>query len=121
MEGENQLPRVRPQLRQLALFSLQQSKGVGQNARELLALPITLRTTFTPLFGRGLPIVLGRPRQLVAARPEGRDRRLPLPASIRIEGGDAVLAYLLSPEQARGRTRIPSGDWTDADRKENWR
>ena len=41
--------------------------------------------------------------------------------AIRLEGGDAVLAYLLSPEQARGRTRIPSGDWTDADRKENWR
>ena len=40
---------------------------------------------------------------------------------IRLEGGDEVLAYLLSPEQAQGRTRIPSGDWTDADRKENWR
>ena len=38
------------------------------------------------------------------------------------EGGDAVLAYLLSPEQARGRTRIPSGDWTNANRhKEDWR
>lgn len=42
-------------------------------------------------------------------------------AAIRLEDGDEVLAYLLSPEQARGRTRIPSGDWTDADRKENWR
>jgi len=41
--------------------------------------------------------------------------------AIRLEDGDEVLAYLLSPEQARGRTRIPSGDWTDADRKENWR
>lgn len=39
-----------------------------------------------------------------------------------LEDGDEVLAYLLSPEQARGRTRIPSGDWTDADRhKEDWR
>ena len=42
--------------------------------------------------------------------------------AIRLEDGDEVLAYLLSPEQARGRTRIPSGDWTDADRhKEDWR
>ena len=41
--------------------------------------------------------------------------------AIRLEDGDEVLAYLLSPEQARGRTRIPSGDWTDTDRKENWR
>ena len=42
--------------------------------------------------------------------------------AIRLEGGDELLAYLLSPEQARGRTRIPSGDWTDADRhKEDWR
>ena len=40
---------------------------------------------------------------------------------IRLADGDEVLAYLLSPEQARGRTRIPSGDWTDADRNENWR
>jgi gamma-glutamylcyclotransferase (GGCT)/AIG2-like uncharacterized protein YtfP len=43
-------------------------------------------------------------------------------AAIRLEDGDEVLAYLLSPEQARGRTRIPSGDWMDADRhKEDWR
>lgn len=48
-------------------------------------------------------------------------------AAIRLEDGDEVLAYLLSPEQAaaftkQGRTRIPSGDWTDADRhKEDWR
>lgn len=41
---------------------------------------------------------------------------------IRLADGGEVLAYLLSPEQARGRTRIPSGDWTDADRhKEDWR
>ena len=34
--------------------------------------------------------------------------------AIRLEDGHAVLAYLLSPEQARGRPRIPSGDWWDA-------
>ncbi len=40
--------------------------------------------------------------------------------TIRLENGDEVLAYLLPPVQARGRTRIPSGDWIDADYKENW-
>ena len=35
---------------------------------------------------------------------------------VRLEGGDEVLAYLLSPERARGRPRIPSGDWADVDR-----
>ncbi len=41
---------------------------------------------------------------------------------IRLADGDEVLAYLLSPEQAHGRTRIPSGDWTHANRhKEDWR
>jgi len=41
---------------------------------------------------------------------------------IRLADGDEVLAYLLSPEQARGQTRIPSGDWTNANRhKEDWR
>jgi gamma-glutamylcyclotransferase (GGCT)/AIG2-like uncharacterized protein YtfP len=41
---------------------------------------------------------------------------------IRLADGDEVLAYLLSPEQAHGRTRIPSGDWTNANRhKEDWR
>ena len=37
---------------------------------------------------------------------------------IRLEGGDEVLAYLLSPERAQGRPRIPSGDWTDMARNE---
>ena len=41
--------------------------------------------------------------------------------AIRLEDGDEVLAYLLSPEQVRGKTRIPSGDWLDANPKENWR
>ena len=41
---------------------------------------------------------------------------------IRLEDGDEVFTYLLSPEQARGQTRIPSGDWTEAkQQKENWR
>lgn len=40
---------------------------------------------------------------------------------IRLADGDEVLAYLLSPEQVRGRPRIPSGDWLDANHKENWR
>jgi gamma-glutamylcyclotransferase (GGCT)/AIG2-like uncharacterized protein YtfP len=42
--------------------------------------------------------------------------------TIRLEDGNEVFTYLLSPEQARGQTRIPSGDWTDAkQQKENWR
>ena len=42
--------------------------------------------------------------------------------TIRLEGGDEVSTYLLSPEQAQGTTRIPSGDWTDAkQQKEDWR
>lgn len=40
---------------------------------------------------------------------------------IRLADGDEVLAYLLSPEQVRGRPSIPSGDWLDANPKENWR
>jgi len=40
---------------------------------------------------------------------------------IRLADGDEVLAYLLSPEQVRGQPRIPSGDWLDANPKENWR
>ncbi len=41
---------------------------------------------------------------------------------IRLEDGDEVFTYLLSPEQTRGRTRIPSGDWTHTNRhKEDWR
>ena len=41
---------------------------------------------------------------------------------IRLADGDEVLAYLLSPEQAHGQTRIPSGDWTNANRhREDWR
>ena len=42
--------------------------------------------------------------------------------AIRLEDGDEALAYLLSPEQAHGRTRIPKGDWANANRhKEDWR
>ena len=41
---------------------------------------------------------------------------------IRLTDGAEVLAYLLSPEQAHGQTRIPSGDWTNANRhREDWR
>lgn len=40
---------------------------------------------------------------------------------IRLADGDEVLAYLLSPEQVQGLLRIPSGDWLDANPKENWR
>ena len=40
---------------------------------------------------------------------------------IRLDDGDEALAYLLSPEQVQGRSRIPSGDWTDAQQhKEDW-
>ena len=39
-----------------------------------------------------------------------------------LDDGDEVLAYLLSPEQAQGRPRIPTGDWLDTKpRKENRR
>ena len=39
-----------------------------------------------------------------------------------LDDGDEVLAYLLSPEQAHGRPRIPTGDWLDTKpRKENRR
>lgn len=39
-----------------------------------------------------------------------------------LDDGDEVLAYLLSPEQARGRPRIPSGDRLDTTpRRENRR
>lgn len=52
-------------------------------------------------------------------------RRAPIPLyrrrPIRLADGDEVLAYLLSPEQVRGQPRIPSGDWLDANHKENWR
>lgn len=33
--------------------------------------------------------------------------------TIRLENGEEVMAYLLPPEQARGRTPISSGDWLD--------
>ncbi|ACY13479.1 gamma-glutamylcyclotransferase family protein [Haliangium ochraceum] len=32
---------------------------------------------------------------------------------IRLDSGDDVLAYLLSPEHIEGHPRIPSGDWMD--------
>ena len=32
---------------------------------------------------------------------------------IRLDSGDDVLAYLLSPEHIAGHPRIPSGDWMD--------
>jgi hypothetical protein len=40
---------------------------------------------------------------------------------IRLADGDEVVAYRLSPEQVHGQPRIPSGDWLDANPKENWR
>ena len=40
---------------------------------------------------------------------------------IRLDDGDEVLAYLLSPSLFRGQPRRPSGDWLDANHKENWR
>lgn len=38
---------------------------------------------------------------------------------VRLDGGGEVLAYLLTPDQARGRPRITSGDWRRAG-KEQW-
>lgn len=40
---------------------------------------------------------------------------------IRLKDGDEILAWLLSPAHTRGRTRIPSDEWTDAEQRENWR
>lgn len=39
--------------------------------------------------------------------------------AVRLHDGGEVLAYLLTPDQARGRPRITSGDWRRA-RKERW-
>ena len=39
--------------------------------------------------------------------------------AVRLDDGGEVLAYLLTPDQARGRPRITSGDWRRA-RKERW-
>ncbi len=39
--------------------------------------------------------------------------------SVRLDDGGEVLAYLLTPDQARGRPRIDSGDWR-REREERW-
>jgi gamma-glutamylaminecyclotransferase len=39
--------------------------------------------------------------------------------AVRLDDGGEVLAYLLTPDQVRGRPRITSGDWRRA-RKERW-
>ena len=39
---------------------------------------------------------------------------------VRLDDGEEVLTYLLTPGQARGRPRITSGDWRCAPRKETW-
>ena len=38
---------------------------------------------------------------------------------IRLQDGDEVLAYVLAPDQARGRPAIASGNWRH-ERKERW-
>lgn len=40
--------------------------------------------------------------------------------TIRLENGDEVLAYLLSPEQVQGMPRIASGDWMDGKGEDDW-
>jgi len=39
--------------------------------------------------------------------------------AVRLDDGGEVLAYLLTPDQVRGRPRITSGDWRRA-RKARW-
>lgn len=39
--------------------------------------------------------------------------------AVRLDDGGEVLAYLLTPDQVRGRPRIESGDWRRAT-KERW-
>lgn len=39
--------------------------------------------------------------------------------AVRLDDGGEVLAYLLTPDQVRGRPRITSGDWR-RERKERW-
>ena len=39
--------------------------------------------------------------------------------AVRLDDGGEVLAYLLTPDQVRGRPRISSGDWRRA-REERW-
>ena len=39
---------------------------------------------------------------------------------IRLDDGGEVLAYLLPPEQARGRRTIPSGDWLEGKHEDDW-
>ena len=39
--------------------------------------------------------------------------------AVRLDDGGEVLAYLLTPDQVRGRPRITSGDWRRA-REERW-
>jgi gamma-glutamylcyclotransferase (GGCT)/AIG2-like uncharacterized protein YtfP len=58
---------------------------------------------------------------LRAGRTEPRFTLVSLGAFPAMIDGGEVLAYLLSPEQVRGQPRIPSGDWLDANPKENWR
>ena len=40
-------------------------------------------------------------------------------STVRLDDGGEVLAYLLTPDQVRGRPRIDSGDWRRM-RKERW-
>lgn len=97
------------------------------HARTEAAFELVSLGAFPAMIAGGATAVVGEvyeidPVTLAALdRLEGHPRFYQRTA-IRLEDGDEVLAYLLSPEQARGRTRIPSGDWTDADRhKEDWR
>ena len=107
--------------------ALKKQPDLVARARTEAAFELVSLGVFPAMIAGGRTAVVGEvyeidPVTLAALdRLEGHPRFYERTA-IRLEDGDEVLAYLLSPEQARGRTRIPSGDWTDADRhKEDWR